>query len=299
MVAKDLFSRTAIFHGSPFIWICGRNDGQPELTTAPYWTSPTISRAKTTAYLQSIIPKIGSSLDARNFKKLGIVLDSDLRAMPFSGKKLPDGTDGSGLTQKFCMVCSSEVWFGLTDDAPSPSGIEQNYVLANRKLDLDVVTAGFRGSLWGMWTTKHECKEMRIALDGTIPAPDTVEEGPTAYDRGDTVPNPAWVNAPIGVAWAVGRNTWKTKRVGPPPKHFNSNMNGMTMNQFNGLDWSGKVHMTRNLLIARTDNGATVMDTNKYGDKLQLISRVTMGIAPLKRRNLVPVLYRRSRISTT
>lgn len=298
IIGKDLFYRTAIFHGSPFIWICGKNDGTPELTTAPHWTGATIARSKTQAYIQSIIPKIGGTLDLRNFKKLGVVMDSDLRSTPFSGKQLPDGTDGSGLTKKFCMVCSSEVWFGLTDDNPV-AGVEQNYLLANRKLDLDVVTAGFRGSLWGMWTTRHECKEMRIALDGTIPAPDTVEEGANAYDFGDTVPNPAWVNAPIGVAFAVGSNTWKAKRVGPPPKHFNNGMKGMTMNQFAGLDWSGKVHMTRNILVERMDGATLKFDTNKYGDKLQLISRAVMGVAPLKRRNLVPVLYRRSRISTT
>ena len=299
MVGKDLFYRTAIFHGSPFVWICGKNDGTPELTSAPFWTGGIVARSKSQAWLQAQIPKIGGMLDLRNFKKLGIVMSSDLRSLPYSGKKLPDGTDGSGLQEKFLMICGSEVWFGLTDDTPGADR-EANYLLNNRKLDLDVVTNGFRGSLWGMWTTRHECKEMRIALDGSVPAPDTVEEGAGAYDFGDTVPNEAWVNAPIGVAFAMGRQTWKAKRVGPPPKPFNSSMGGMSINQFNGMDWSGKVHLTRNLIVMRNDSGGGLApDTNKYGDKCQLISRVTMGIAPLRRRNLVPVLYRRSRISTT
>ena len=296
IVGKDLFYRTAIFHGSPFIYICGPTDGLTEVRTAPSWVSPAISLIKTQAYLQTIIPKIGGTLDLRNIKKLGTVMYSDLRAVPFTGKLLPDGTDGNGLKQKYCLVCSSEVWDGFTDDNAG------SYLLENKALDLDVVTAGFQGSLFGRWTTKHECKEMRIALDGTIPAPDSVEESGAAYDFGDTVPNPVWVNAPIGVAWAVGSSTWKAKRVGPPPKYFADGMKGMTLNQFNSMDWSGKVHLTRNLLVPRPDGGGTggiIYDTNKYGDRCQLIADAVMGIAPLRRRNLVPILYRRQRIATS
>lgn len=296
IIGKDLFYQTAIFHGSPFVWICGKNDGTPELTTAPYWTGGVVSEAKTQAWRAAMLAKCGGTLDLRNFKKLGTVLYSDLRAVPFSGNVLPDSTDGSGLKQKYCMVHSSEVWDGLTDDGTS------NYLLENRAIDLDIVTAGFMGSLFGRWTCRLQCKEMRITLDGRIVGPDSVEENNNAYDFGDTVPNPEWVNAPFGVAFAVGSSTWKAKRIGPPPKYFAGGMKGMSMNQFNGMDWSGKVSMTRNFLVPRPDPnnaGAILYDTNKYGDRLQLIADVTMGVAPLRRRNIVPVIYRRSRISTT
>jgi len=295
IVAKDLFYRTAIFHGSPFVWICSPTDGNLELRQVPYWGSPTISLAKTNAVLQSLIAVIGGTLDLRNIKKLGTVLYSDLRALPFTGKLLPDSTDGSGLKQKYCLVCSSEVWDGFTDDGPG------SYLLENKALDLDIVTAGFQGSLFGRWTTKHECKEARITLDGRIVAPDTVEEGANAYDFGDTVPNPEWINAPIGIAFAVGSSTYKAKRVGPPPKYFADGMKGMTLNQFNGMDWSGKVHLTRNILVPRPGPtaGEVIYDTNKYGDRCQLIADAVMGIAPLRRRNIVPILYRRQRIATT
>lgn len=290
VIGKDLFYRTAIFHGSPFVWVCSPTDGLAELRTAPYWTSPDIALSKSQAYLQALIANVGGTLDLRNIKKLGVVLETDLRALHYTGKTLPDGTDGSGLKGKFCLVHGSEVWHGFTDDGAG------SYLLENKALDLDIVTAGFRGSLFGQWTCKLECREMRITLDGRIVGPDTIEEGANAYDYGDTVPNPEWVNAPFGVAYALGRNTWKSKRVGPPPKYFADGMKGMTLNQFNGMDWSGKVHLTRNLLIQRADNS---YDTNKYGDRCQLISDVVMGVAPLRRRNIVPVIYKRQRIATT
>ncbi len=294
VINKDLFYRTAYLHGSPFMWICGKNDGTPELTTVPYWTAPTVSLIKTQAFWQAMIAKVGGGasggLDLRQIKKLGVVLDTDLRALPYSGKQLPDGTDGSALQQKFCLGLSSEVWMGFTDDGPG------SYLLENKALDLDIVTNRFRGSLFGMFTTRHECREARLTLDGRIVGPDTVEENPDAYDFGDTVPNPEWVNAPFGIAWAIGSQTWKCKRVGPPPKYFADGAKGMTLNQFNGMDWSGKVHLTRNILIAQADGS---LKTNMYGDRAKLISDVTCGTSPLRRRNLVPILYRRTRISTT
>ena len=85
IVAKDLFYRTAIFHGSPFVWICSPTDGNLEMRQVPYWGSPTISAAKTNAVIQQLVADIGGTLDLRNIKKLGTVMYSDLRAVPYSG----------------------------------------------------------------------------------------------------------------------------------------------------------------------------------------------------------------------
>lgn len=289
---KDLFYRTAIFHGAPNVWICSPTDGSVELRSAPYWGSPTISLAKTQAYLQGIIAKVGDTLTLENIKKLGTVMWTDLGVKPFSGDVTPDGADGKGLNQKYCLVTSTEVWDSFTDTG--------SYLLANRKLDLDIVTGKFTGSLFGRWTTMHERYEMRIAADGTIPAPETTEEAPNAYDKGDSVPNPAYVNAPFGVAFAVGMDAYKAITVGPPPSKFADGGSGMTMKDFNGMDWNGKVIPTRNLLVPSLDqNNTQVLDTNKRGEYLQLISDAAMGILPNRRRNIVPIIYRRERIATS
>lgn len=289
---KDLFYRTAIFHASPYVWVCSPTDGATELRSAPYWVSPTIALSKTQAYLQQIISKVGDTLTLENLKKLGTVMWSDMNVTPFSGTVTPDGTDGAGLKQKFCLITSTEVWDSFTDTG--------SFLLANRKLDLDIVTGGFTGSLWGRWTTKFERYEMRIAADGTIPAPETVEENANAYDKGDTVPNPTYVNAPFAVAFAVGSDAYKAITVGPPPSKFAEGSGGMTMKDFAGMDWSGKVVPTRNVLVpSLNQNGAEVLDTNKRGEYLQLVADAAMGIIPNRRRNIVPIIYRRERIATT
>ncbi len=289
---KDLFYRTAIFHGAPFIWVCSPNDGNVELRSAPYWGSPAITEAKTQSYLQSIIAKVGDTLTLENIKKLGTVMWSDLNVKPYSGDVTPDGSNAAGLKQKYCLVTSTEVWDSFTDTG--------SYLLANRKLDLDVVTGPFTGSLFGRWTTMFERYEMRIAADGTIPSPETVEEATNAYDKGDTVPNPAYVNAPFAVAFAVGMDAYKAITVGPPPSKFADGGSSMTMRDFNGMDWNGKVLPTRNVLVpSLNQSGAEVLDTNKRGEYLQLVSDAVMGILPNRRRNIIPIIYRRERISTT
>ena len=294
-VYKDLFYRTAIFHGSPYVYICNPIDGGAELRSAPIWTSPQIALSKNTGYLQNVVALTGGGLSLENVKKMGPVVYTDLGAKPFQGQVTPDGSDGKGLNQKFCLVCGTEIWDGFTDGGVGATG---NYLLNNRAIDLDIVTGPFTGSLFGRWTTKHERYELRIAADGTIPAPETVEEGAANHDYGDTIPNPAYVNAPIGVAFIVASEPYKALRVGPPPSKFASGSN-MSMSEFNGMDWSGKVRMTRNLLIPSINEaGQTVLDTNKRGEKLQLFADGIMGISPNRRRHIVPVFYRRTRTQT-
>lgn len=290
MVYKDLFYRTAIFHGAPKLWLCGKPTGT-ELTGFDYWRSPTVALSKTQAMLQAMVAATIGPLNLETIKKLATVAYNDEAIVPFSGKVLPDGTDGEGLNQKYCLVMGTEVWDGFTDTG--------SFLLANRALNLDIVTGPFTGSLFGRFTCKFERFEMRIAADGTVPAPETTQENPNEYNYGDRVMNPNYVNAPIGVAFLVGMDAYKAVTVGAPPKYFADGGAGMTMKQFQGMDWNGKVSMTRNVLVPSLDqNNRVVMDTNKRGEYLQLVSDVAMGILPNQRRNIIPILYRRSRIAT-
>jgi hypothetical protein len=290
MVFKDLFYRTAIFHGSPKLWVCGKPTGT-ELTGVDYWRSPTIALSKTQAMLQALIAQTTGALTLETIKKLATVAYNDEAITPFSGKVLPDGSDGSGLNQKYCLYIGTEVWDSFTDTG--------SYLLNNRALNLDVVTSGFTGSLFGRFTCKFERFEMRIAADGTIPAPETTQENNNEYNFGDRVMNPAYVAAPIGVAFLVGMDAYKAVTIGAPPKYFSDGGSGMTMKQFQGMDWNGRVNMTRNVLVPSLDqNNKVVLDTNKRGEYLQLIADVALGILPNQRRNIIPILYRRSRIAT-
>lgn len=286
MVYKDLFYRTAIFHGSPAIYICGAAQG---IQGAPYWTSPTIALSKTVNYLQSVVNLTTGMLTLEHLKKLGTICYNDLAMTPFQNDVLPDGSNGKQLQQKYALVCGSEVWDSFTDTG--------SFLLANKALDLDIVTGPFTGSLFGRWTTMMERFELRIAADGTIPAPETFEANESAYNYGETIMNPAYVSAPYGVAFAVGAEAYKAITIGPPPGMFGSG--SLSMDKFAGMDWNGKVHMTRNLLVPSLDeNSATVLDTNKRGEYLQLLAEIVLGIMPIRRRNILPIVYLRSRIET-
>lgn len=287
-VYKDLFYRTAIFHGAPKVYICG---GNPRIADAPYWVSPNIALSKTQAYLQNLVTLAVDPLTLPHLKYLGTAMYNDLNVATFTGSVLPDGTDGAGIKFKYCLVTGQEVWDGFSDPG--------SYLLQNRYLDLDIVTGPFTGSLFGRWTSKIERFEMRIAADGTVPAPETIEANPAAYNYGEPVPNPDYVNAPIGVAFGVGNEAYKAVQVGPPPSAFAEGGTGMTMKQFNGMDWSGKVLHTRNVLIQSLDqNGNVVQDTNARGEYLKLMADCAMGILPNQRRSIVPIIYRRSRTAT-
>ncbi len=281
-VGNDLFHRTAAFHGSDVVYLCGRTAG--ELVTAPFWTSPEISEVKNAGWLASVLPSVTRTLDLANIQKIGQVMYSDLGSSPFSGSVLADGTDGKGLRDKYCLICGREVWDNFINDT---------FLQGNRQLNLDIVTDAFTGSLFGRWTTMHERYELRIAADGTTPAPEIVEEGPDRFDLGEVKPNPAYVSAPWAVAFGCGADAYKAINVGPPPSDFT----GMTMEQFAKLDWNGKVMMTKNVLVNTTDqNGAIIQDTNKRGEYLQLLGDAVMGNLPMRRRNLVPIIYRRARV---
>ena len=63
----------------------------------------------------------------------------------------------------------------------------------------------------------------------------------------------------------------------------------MSMKKFNSLDWSGTVRLTDNLLV---NYGSNNLDTNKWGEWLQLIADTTMGLTPKTARNMVAIVYR-------
>lgn len=292
----DLFYRSSIWHGSPNLFLCGA--AQPLVTDAPHWTPTTgISLIKSTAvagqpnqglgYMVQALSKVQGSLSIKNLDRAFQALFNDLNGTPYTGDLLADGTDGSFLAQKFVLLCGNEVWANFKYDP---------YLLDNKPLDLNIITAGFKGSLGGQITTKVERYEMRLDANGVNQAPETQELNPNAYNYGETIPNPSYVSAPYAVAWLIGADSYKAITPGPPPAPFSGG--GMSMEKLNAMDWNGKVRLTRDIMVKCLDEaGNTILDTNKYGEYGQLISSVSMGILPVRRRNILPIIYARSRVS--
>ena len=294
-VAQDLFLRTAIFHGSPMVWVAGNKDNTGELVNAPYWLGYTIAKSKTAAFLKDMVAKVQSNLSLKQITKLAVVAEQDIAMPYYSGSILGDGSDGEGLKGKYCLLTSTEAWSNFNFD---------EHVLANRKLDLDVVTKGFTGEIQGRITAKFERYPIRIAADGTIPVPEMRVDSATAaqktaqsapYNEGDTVINPAYKTAPFEVAFLMGAEGYKSIRIGPPPSDFAKPT--MSVEKFKGMDWSGKVELTQNFMIQCLDaSGTVVTDTNKRREYLQLISAAVMGILPINRRCVIPIIFARQRV---
>lgn len=285
LVYADQFYRTAIFHGSPSVWRCGPQSGT-ELVGSAHWTQHNITLAKDQATLQDMVSAVTKPITVKMLAKLATVMMNDIGAAPFSGKVLPDGTNGEHMRQKFCLICGSEVWDYFQFDA---------FVNGAKNDSMDIVTDVFTGSPVGRFVTMIERFELRIASDGTVPAPQTTEENPNAYDYGRAKPNPAYVDAEFGVAFILGAESYKNMKVGAPPKDWR----GTSMNKFNQFDWNGKVRITDNVLTPGLDpDGALVYDTNKRGEYIQLISDLALGIMPIARYQALPIIYRRTRVNT-
>jgi hypothetical protein len=285
----DIFYRTAIFHGSPNVWIAGKKGGTAELTGMQWWQSPTIALSKTAAELKANLLLVGSNLSLKQISKAASTMELDLGVTPYSGGELADGTDGKALTGKYLLITSSEVWNNFPFDS---------FLQENRQIDLNIVTQGFTGSLWGRITAMFERFPMRLDANGNVVAPETVVMDANSYANGDTVMNPDYVNAPFEVAFLCGAEGWKSIQVGPPPKDFASGE--MSMKAFRALDWNGKVQKTKDVMVnCLNEAGAVVQDLNKYGEYLQLISQIAMGILPIQRKNIVPIIFARQRVGAS
>lgn len=286
---NDMFIRSTIFHRSPYVIVSGRAGEQ--LIAAPFGDGNDAgTTGKTTAFLQQCIadlPGAGNfdtgSLSYKMLVKSQLYLSEDLMAPAFEGMaNVPK--DNETIKGKWLVVGSREAWSALSFD---------EYITANRPIQMNLLNDEFAGVLNSHIAYKTERFPLRIAADGTIPGPQTWESNPDAWNYGMTVPNPAYVNAPFEVAFAMGAEAYKSITVGAPPKEFTSG--SMDAGKFSKLMWNGEVRLTDNVIV---NYGDGKLDTNKYGEFVQLIADATMGILPVNRRYCVPIIYRRRRVVT-
>jgi len=167
-------------------------------------------------------------------------------------------------------------------------------LLSYKQIDLNIITDVFKGSLFGRVTCRLEDLPIRISADGTFPAPETRELNPNAFNFGESIPNPKYTSAPYEVAFLVGYGeAYDLIEVGPPPKDFAGN--GMPKG-FGNMFWNGELMITKNLLTTCLDAaGNTVIDTNKYGEFLQIICQAVFGIVGKQKRAVMPIIFKRWR----
>ena len=169
------------------------------------------------------------------------------------------------------------------------------FVLATKSQTTDFLNSTFRGPIGSNVVFMEERYPLRyISTDGSFPAPEIEEEDTVNAGRYENTPNPPYVglaaagsNADIGIAFLEGYLPFETFDVGPPPAEFSKG--SMSAEKYSKLRWNGEVRMTDNLLV---NYGSNNLDTNKYGEYVQLIADTTMGIVPNTAKNLMAIIFR-------
>lgn len=296
--ANDQFTRTMVFHKCPNVLISGKGitaagdgfDGDDFVSAPTGIGSSDGSTAKTTAWLQQAIAYVGNNqgnLSYKLAKKCATIMVNDLQAPAFEGMSgMPKPNEQ--IKGKYLIIGSDEAFEHMEFDAD---------VLATKSQLTEFLHGEFSGPIGSRTLWKSERFPLRIATDGSFPAPQVYETNPNAWNYGETVPNPDYVSALFEVAFVVAGGAYETIDVGPPPKEFASGK--MDARKFAELRWNGEVRLTDDLLINIGTPLAPILTTNKYGEFVQLIADTTHGIIPVNRRHVFAVIYRRARVQTS
>jgi len=295
MRAEDIFCRTGHFHMSPHVFVANRAGGEV-LTNVPFWDGKDMSGVyagtvgKTLGWRQSVIPQVGNpgNLSIVNVFQADSYLREDVRAVCWTdGSQGGAPKDDSPMSGKNVLVCSNEAYNQFRFDP---------FLLDNRRIDLDIVQHGFKGSIGDNVVCKIEDLPLRMAADGTFPAPETrVVAGAGVYNLNESVLNPAYRDAPYEWAWLYAADAYKSLEVGPPPGEFTGDTEPKG---FANMFWNGEVKVTKLFNIPYMDPetaNQTYYEFNTYGEHLKAISQSYFGMLGTQRRNAIPILFKRLR----
>lgn len=284
----DSFLRWQILQQSPRIGIVNPTDGVHLVSTVAGEATDT-SSPKTAAVLAALADKVGPNtgfLDFRYMCAFRQLCKDELGFVPWDG--VP-GTPKENETMKgkFLLVGEGLLYDALQFD---------EHVLNFKDYAVNLINSSFRGVIQGNISFMEECFPHRMLADGTFPEPELeAADGitqPTGNNRGhETIPNPVYVNAPFGIAYFMGYQPYESIKVGPPPSEFAGK--SMSMGRYHSLNWNGEVRITDDVLV---NYGGNVVDTNKYGEWLQLICDTVLGVIPNTPRFCLPIIYRRDKM---
>lgn len=243
---------------------------------------------KTAAFWQTQIATIGAeSLGTLDYKTICLIRDlceNDLN-IPHWQSSETKPKDNDILMGKYLLIGAGELYSRLTYDAS---------VTGHRPLAMDLLHSRWKGVISDNIVFQAERYPIRFKNDGTMP-PQEIEVLDTAHTYGaalntDIVPHPDYLACDVGLAIMLGWAPMKTIAVGPPPSEFNGS--GIDMEVFAKLNWNGQVSATKNILVPQSDGS---METNKWGDLIQLIAQTTHGALVENPRFILPILYRRDK----
>ena len=285
------FYRGYILHQAPAIMFADINATGMVDDTCPTGDGDSAgSTGKSNAYLAAKIVEMGSpgNLSLKTLFAALSYLEEDSLATPYQSGS---AEDDSFLNDKYLLMTSSEAFNNFVNDP---------FLKEMKTYDFNVVTDGFKGSLFGRLTTALHSNPLRFdcSTTGVVtwPSPEVVQENTSAANFGQTVRNPAYRNAEYEIAFLCGGQGYSIVDVGPPPAEFARG----GADTVGALKWNGRPRITDRFNVPCTTDGATVQyEPNTYDEFLKVISYMVMGIAGETTRNVLPIVFKRARNITT
>jgi hypothetical protein len=287
---EEAFYKTVLWQKSPYIYVAGHGmvaapSTEDEVTDA--------NRPKDDAWLMGTLlpllhgnnssPYLSMSEVWKAFHQFGL----EIGAVPYQGDGL-QSTQSKAIAEKYVLVTQDAVWNAFQGDP---------WLLENRPVNLNIITDGFMGDLFGKVLTRIESFGMRFLYDSldnpttvALPAPEMFDDDTNTMLTNRVKPNPDYAtNSQVWVSWLVGYNPADRVAVGGMPGPWNRD-NGKGQPG----DWNGKIYTNDNLLIECDDgSGNTVVDTNSWGEYLRLQSQATYGLLPGEITNIFPIVHKR------
>ena len=302
-VYQDNFVRWQALQLAPAVYVVGQ--ASPYTTGVPVGPpgEGVLADPKDAAFFQTMAANIGTAgyLDFKNIVNVRSIARFVAGLVPWDGAPSAP-SENKIMNGKWVLMGEGGLYESLSFDT---------HVLNTRPLEMDLLHKEWSGVISENSLVREERYPLRFDSTGTFVAPEIEQELPAnatitsgsstvtnpggAARRIEVIPNPAYVNAPYGIAWFIGNEPLETIDVGPPPSEFTSAKLDTT--RLSKLNWNGEVRLTDNLLINYGGaSGVSIdnLDTNKYGEFLQLFAAVTFGVIPKKMRNIIPIIYRRN-----
>ena len=277
---NENFLMSYILQKTPIVYVASSKGGNLlEAPIVPYGTDvtdTTAALAKNQAWFADMAAKADRNCTLAVLDNLAAVMSDDL-GVPYYEGGMGNDKDNQMVQGKYVLVGSGEVLRNLKWD-PDFSRF--------RNVNFDMTTSNFKGSIFDSFTYKCQHYPLRWLDDGTVI---TEPEITNATDH-RTVMNPAYVNAPNEMLWAVGDSAFKNIKIGPPPSEFASK--NMSKAKFYSMNWNGEIMITDQFLL-KDANGQPSL--NNRGRWLKLMSTLTMGAMPINGRYLIPVPFKRKR----
>lgn len=284
---EDLFVRVCAFHQASNVFVA---NAATEVITGPMWDGKDVAQlnaqGKNQGWRQATLATLGApgNLSIVNCFLADSYLREDVRAVAWSdgGSGMPK--DDNPMPGKNILCLSNEAYNQFRFDP---------FLLDNRRIDLDIVQHGFKGSIGDNITCRIEDLPLRMAQDGTFPAPEQRVVNNDAYNKGESVLKDAYKDAPYEFAFLYAADALESLEVGAPPSEFT----GQTIPKgFADMFWNGEVRWTKLFNIPYLDEtGAVFQEFNTYGEHLKAICQVVLGVLATQRRNVLPILFKRVR----